>query len=116
MKFWEAMRHLEEGKKVTCTDWGKKEYASTHVSLDQGQITSISLLSSVNAKWELYEEPGWFFTFSEVVAGLKEGKRFSRKWWLKDNIASICMSNLDEHMFYIEDFEATDWIEVEVKG
>jgi hypothetical protein len=56
MKFWEAMRYLEEGKKVRKVGWNEKDY----ICLNENEIVDEDgdLYSSVSIceEWELYEE------------------------------------------------------------
>lgn len=105
MRFSEAMKALEEGKKIKCPSF-KGNVA--FLSEDFGILMSLD--------WELYEEPSvvlhltcpeckqvdvalkkrvmeWrcpfcppkskTLSFAEVVKGLREGKRFSRQQWAK---------------------------------
>lgn len=67
---------------------------------------------------ELREEHERMLTFMQILEGLKEGKKFRREDWGVDK----CISNsrgalVDERNVFLnylllEDFEATDWIEV----
>lgn len=115
MKFWEAMKALDEGKRVREKDWGVGAYWSFKSSGSiYATITDIFVLSST--EWELYEEPEKTLAFAEVVKGLKEGKIFKRKSW-PSKINPICMGELShsvvcDGLFIIEDFEANDWVEV----
>lgn len=101
MKFSAAMKALEEGKKVRCHRWGRDGHIDKHSDV------SIHCYER-DGEWELYEEPEKLLSFAEVVVGLKEGKKFRRKHWT----AWVGLEHLDVLRFSIEDFEATDWIEV----
>lgn len=122
MKFHEAMKALEEGKRVRyslspCEHWIDKsrllqwmKYLAKQEHLDCNKY-----------EWELYEEPHKTYTFMEVVQGLKEGKKFKRKnftGWIETNKNGMIFSFQENdslgsrYMTYISDYEATDWIEV----
>lgn len=118
MKFWEAMKALEEGNKVRVKEWSPGAYwwFKSSSSLD-ATITDIFILST--KEWELYEEPQKTYSFSEVVKGLKLGKKFRRKSfpdcpaiYLLKGEGDIYISGECWGSSSIEDFEATDWIEV----
>lgn len=55
MKFWQAMRALEEGKSVRCEYWKKNDY------IDKSNICkwfeTTPACHHVFDEWELYEEP-----------------------------------------------------------
>lgn len=111
------MKALEEGRSVRCKSWEP----GCFVSLDQGEeckFCGLLLWKDLKNEWELYEEPQKTYTFMEVVQGLKEGKKFVRKYWIIDNInyvmtiAGLVDDNQRVCRLYLTDFEATDWIEV----
>lgn len=120
MKFWEAMKLFDEGKKVRCVDWPVGDfvgYGSLHLALMNHDRLSYA------KQWELYSEPVKTFTFSDVVKGLKDGKRFKRK-----GLSEACLVCVNGGLYWktysspcsplqfwntsIEDLEAKDWIEV----
>lgn len=117
MKFSEAMAALEQGKKVRCKSWAKQ----CCMFLGQAEEnTHMGLLYWKDAyeDWELYEEPAKMLSFSEVVKGLKEGKKFRRKdGWILRKITSGYLMWGENEVFLtrffpsIEDLEALDWIE-----
>lgn len=125
MKFWEAMRELEAGKSVRLKEWPSTAYWSFKQS---GQLWMgiVDLFILASKEWELYEEPQRTLSFMEVVQGLKEGKRFKRPKWpnemsfgtsrytiqSKDRPARINLYGGEPWDLTVEDFEATDWIEV----
>lgn len=134
MKFWEAMKALQEGKKVRCPDWEFGHYISSDGDQDglHWQRSFDWTRFSTTNDWELYEEPVQTFSFAEVVKGLREGKKFRRKNW-KDVICLFTFEkdlegeqiDLDDlvgwenqsgeemdFIFSIGDLLATDWIEV----
>lgn len=82
MKFYQAMKSLEEGKKVRCKSW------SEGIFLYDGQSslyhTPLCYMSEVHKEWELYEEHQTTYTFAEVVKGLREGKKFVRSGQASD--------------------------------
>lgn len=118
MKFWEAMKALEEGKKVRCAQWPNNCYDSQ--SGNNVPYSCYSLSHWSQESWELYEEPELLLTFAEVVKGLKEGKRFRRERWVP--IAYIVAGSWPSRAVLLcegspinlalEDFEACDWVEV----
>lgn len=120
MKFWEAMKALEEGKKVKRNDLHEDRF------LSKDAITGTEYEIDITTEWELKN-----LSFAEVVLGLKEGKErwYMRKEWVGMHIqywppdaerncnGGIVVFGNDmilNHVFFnCEDFEATDWIEVE---
>lgn len=126
MKFWEAMKALEEGEKVRCSRWNPAAYAektrSGGLSFHKADHRCFNIYSCNDfiEEWELYEEPEQTLSFAEVVKGLKEGKEFKRMAWVNKNYF-ICLLSQSPGITgpegkawwsYPEDFEATDWVEV----
>jgi hypothetical protein len=119
MKFWEAMKAMEEGKKVRCTCWAKDSYVDQG-SLTQGEVFSIGLL--MNEKWELYEETLTFLSFAQVMQGLKEGRKFRRKSWKGNiyigwhNVSEFWSAGKGNHFSILvptmDLFVSSDWEEV----
>lgn len=118
MKLWEAIKALEEGKKIRCLKWPKNEYwilSQSNSNIWDDSFYRIKLCVLCN--WGIYEEPG--LTFSQVIEGLKEGKRFRRREWINQNyhistelgMGVLNMTGLSP-IFDIMDFEAKDWEEV----
>lgn len=109
MKFWEAMKALEEGKKITCLEWA----GTSGDYIDKERLLANDYayegpFSHWQSEWELYEEPVQTFTFIQVIQGLKEGKGFKRKSWEHPDCV---LYNKNRNIFLIlEDFEANDWI------
>lgn len=129
MKFWEAMKALEEGKKVRPRDYPSSYYVyvgprnNLCVHSPQGDFDKADCpLNRVYIdEWELYEEPEKTYTFMEVVKGLREGKSFVRAGRdVPDAISShhkrwpgsYIFTALEPSHFTLEDLEATDWVEV----
>lgn len=136
MKFWEAMKAIQEGKTVRFTQWAQ----GLTLNRDDWMVGQFDEREFDSDDWEVYEEPKPTLSFMEVVKGLKEGKRFWRPSFgegdyigrLKasnpvlhkgDNIArwqecNLVVMNPGKNCSCtwnptIEDFEATDWEEVE---
>lgn len=65
MKFWEAMKALEEGKTVTPCDY---IYPTNKDSL--AKDIEATALTYWDEEWEIYEEAVQKLTFAEVVKGL----------------------------------------------
>jgi len=114
MKFWEAMKKLEEGNKIK--------------NKNLGNPMALGILKSVfcvlfRDDWEVDEESVQLLSFQDVVKGLMKGKRFKRLAW-KDNIGIEVVIEKDTETwirswngrettyFRVEDLEATDWVEV----
>lgn len=57
MKFWEAMKCLEEGKKVRKCEWRKDEYIyiDENVILTQGKL-KYNFYNPTNSEWEIYDD------------------------------------------------------------
>lgn len=120
MKFWEAMKALEEGKRVRYTGWGNSRCYITH-SIHTSLIHQVNV-REMGGEWELYEEPEKTYSFMEVVRGLREGKAYKRKGW-DDHTRPFSWDapmrspmryteRTEKHFFSLNDFEATDWVEV----
>ncbi len=127
MRFWEAMRDLEEGKKVRLKEWAADCYLQLDLDgtiFDESNGSAFCIEEWALMEWELYEESIKLYTFAQVVKGLRYGKRFRRKhstWPIQmelalnlthprmssEEIFSIVLSEMS-----IEDFVANDWIEV----
>lgn len=63
MKFWEAIKALEEGQKIRCVDWPKDEYiylkregGTPRICDETDGIFAIHCFSP-HDNWEIYEEP-----------------------------------------------------------
>lgn len=123
MKFSEAIKALEEGQKIRCVEWGKKDFwhkdiLNTSSSQNVWSDAAYRLLLCMLSNWEIYQEREKTYTFMEVVSELKEGKRFRRKNWI--NPQFFLVKEADGYVFcfsgrtwlQLQDFEATDWIEV----
>lgn len=118
MKFSEAMRALEEGKSVRCKSWGLNEFWSFK-SGGTMYTTIPDIFTLATRQWELYEEKAPRMNFSEVVRGLKLGKRFRRVAWEVGRFLFVDEYKNPRCNFYggepwpliIEDFEEADWVE-----
>ena len=122
MKFWEAMKALQEGQKVRHNLMEPRAYLQI---LENGELLRYRtesyspLMAYISAEWELYEEPVHMLSFQAVIKGLREGKSFARKGWSSD-LALFVMgheiyprSKFGIQTLHMEDFEANDWEEVE---
>jgi len=111
MKFWEALKALEEGKWVSRKhfDRFKPIRNLSEMAFFLADCCVDEMVNRLNAEWELYEEPKRTYSFMEVVQGLKEGKMFRRRYMQ----GFLRKETLHFASFKIEDFEATDWEEVE---
>ncbi len=132
MKFWEAMKALQEGKKVRCKDWDNKSFYDyrpdyflhSDMLFSPGNLCSHQFSDDeiLYCQWELYEEPRQSISFMEVVQGLKTGKRYKRPLWEDGKSfgpTCYCKNHVRINLYggepwdlEIEDLEATDWVEV----
>ena len=106
MKFWQAMQAYAEGKSVRCDKWEVGDYVNVKTS--NGWLV---FQRDVQSEWEVFEP---LLGFSEVIQGLKEGKKFARKGWdIEDYFIrgiKLILDNDDDLIgFTVEDFEAKDW-------
>lgn len=126
MKFWEAVKAMEEGQAVRCKRWAKDDqWGFSFLTLGQQPWDDCAyrVFRMMQEEWELYEEPVRLLSFMEVVKGLKEGKTYRRKEWPNPNysikhfdIGIMIASGSSAWYAYAQDFEATDWIEVKEDG
>lgn len=56
MKFWEAMKALQEGKKVRVVTWQETKHIKDFRGFDADN-TCVNLNYWMSYEWELYEEP-----------------------------------------------------------
>ncbi len=125
MKFWEAMRELRDGKKVRCCNWEKGWYVDIHT--ESMHYLFGHWKKSIQSEWELCQEPIRMVSFSEMVAGLRRGKKFRKHSWTGQPYLWITLENRPDsenfivfecglttnpYQFTMFDFEGTDWIEV----
>jgi len=120
MRFWEAIRELENGKRIRLISWiGKTAYMdSASFAEDMSGVPANQLQNYLDSEWEAYEEPG--LSFQYVVKGLIEGKKFKRKIW--DSLSYPVAWNgsypivenplQNEFLFTLSDFDAIDWFEL----
>lgn len=110
MKFWEAVKALEEGKKVRIKDWPLDKYIQSDAT--------VGLFWALGREWELYEEPVQLYSFIDVVKGMRNGKKYRRQHlWISGEYIQQCAGRIiDENgqctELLLEDYEAKDWIEV----
>lgn len=122
MKFWEAMKALEEGKKVRCREWVRCLWVDKK-SLNSAANVCIDLSHDTDTDWELYEKPLQLHSLWELIPALKEGKTVRRENGWDHPIHGISMrqplryvgsetseQSGQKHFFSIEDLEASDWI------
>jgi hypothetical protein len=106
MKFWEAMKALEEGKKVRASHYAKGAYifrAGRDVWTSWGScLPSTFGISAFETEWELYEEPGYDFEWA--LSQVKAGKRVARNAY-----PGLVYSKTDNATVSLSDMAATDW-------
>ena len=60
MKFWEAMKAMEEGKKVRNEEWTKDQYlylsTSNEILDEKGQDVGINYIGIAGSNWEIYDD------------------------------------------------------------
>lgn len=121
MKFWEAMKALEEGHKVHCKDWSFGSFIDRKGDDSRIENPYLEWVPCIDKEWELYDEPEKTYSFEGILHGLKEGKSFRRKCWIGDE--AIVYADRAGNIHFLEDgklpytwtirdVEATDWIEV----
>jgi len=116
MKFWEAIRELEQGRKI-------RRRFFTHCIpcnslfelakfLKDSEVEEIN--SHLNAEWEIYIDTSKNHSFLDVITGMVEGKRYRRPSWRKDRnpIWTWHMKGSMSGKLKGEDLIADDWIEV----
>ena len=110
MKFWEALRDLENGKKIRKKDWPKSEWIDNTPSSN----CYLDLSDSLAGQWEIYIDTSKHYSFLDVIKGMVEGKKYRRPSWRKDR-KSIC-TFLERGVLIGkvkgEDLISNDWIEV----
>ncbi len=125
MKFWEAMKALDEGKRITLPVWADQDY---YISTQGGRLHD-SNGNSVGPyenwlfmDWELYQEPShdWTWAKEQLRAGNRVAQRYSIKtsWYLdydrSDDIVWVrYYDNREaptEKWVSFEDEDATNWI------
>lgn len=115
MKFWEAMKAIEDGKKVTWSGFNNGTY------IDKSNIGFLCLgdfylKDLIGNEWELYEECPKLLNFHAVIEGLKYGRKYKRasSEWPNKALVQLkeeeFIANFDQ--IQIRDIEATDWIQV----
>lgn len=132
MRFSEAMRLLEEGKRVRCITWNKEAFMVSKNGnlifyyIDHRYCNSYSW-NDWNKEWELYEEPVQLMSFMEILPGMKMGKSYKRRGWEENPQDTVSLRTYpylngrlrfeNQHgqliSLFCDDIEATDWYEVE---
>lgn len=125
MKFYEALKALEDGAKIRSVNDPSGQYLIKILDAvllrSEGKMydkSSTALGNLILQEWEIYEEPETTYTFMEVVKELREGKKFIRTYWRPDRLnmvltrTGLVNSFLHPQIMCVEDFEATDWVEV----
>lgn len=117
MKFWEAMKALEEGKTVRNINWTSRLDGSperidkTGFNLDE---------TDFDGEWEIYEGVPEMYSFPQIIRGFREGKGYKRKAWDDEDVIScnirypdcFVANSAEAVNFCLADLEATDWVEV----
>jgi len=132
MQLWEAIKVLQEGKKVRLKHWTPNEFIhlnSNRLIIDEkGDRFSLGPFNhnfEFDREWEIYEEPEEkTYTFMEAFNLLRNRNRIKRKKWGDSQLTiysqydkAIFQTNLDGRFiqFYpvnFEDMDATDWVVV----
>ena len=106
MKFWEAMKALQEGKIVRKKGDCYPNYP---------QCMERAYEEGMKADWEIYEKTVDFFT---VLKGLQIGKKFTRienRSYFSVTIHErgfVCWNDCKEHPVTVQDIQADDWVEI----
>lgn len=119
MKFWEAMKALEEGEKVRCKGCYPTMYIHKDGDNTRDKDPCLYWTRYCHKEWEVFVGPEKSYTFMEAVKGLKEGRKYRRPVWREgctlesggtDRI--VCFTDVGPAIFTTDEFEAIDWIEV----
>jgi hypothetical protein len=121
MKFWEAMKALEEGKKVRQPHWLSGTYIHIqdhYITQDSGNTApTVFHIRAIMDGWELYEEPGHDWAWAKEQ--LRRFNYVQRKSW---NSMSIFYHHTNDLIYMemdgterpyvtdLDDQDATDWV------
>ena len=114
MKFWEAMKALEEGKKIRKVYWNENEY----YYLDDDFVTRnennnyIVISYEGNEEWEIYEEKKDVDPrFKEFYHYLKDENGFANEQYGE----FVYNNNLEDHLlkFYQQLLEMTKYYKLD---
>lgn len=134
LSFPEVLKGLKEGKKfrrinrkilIVLSQNGQdiafSASGSQHLMIEDFEALD---WEDVLDEWEVYDDTPKL-SFQEVIKGLKEGKKFKRSGWdknhyIQENTGWAIRFWYGEgendykpaRLWFVEDFEATDWIEV----
>lgn len=104
MKLWEAMKAMEEGKKIRKTDWDEYQYIqlnNNNCVINEAGLFSYFNLTHVNDEWEIYEEKKEVDPrFKELYDYLKNENGFANGQYSE----FIQNNNLEDHLlkFYMQ--------------
>lgn len=112
MKFWEAMKLMEEGKNVRSKEWPKDEHVYWWKFAQNIQKYGYF------GEWEEYVPPKTY-SFEDIISLVNEGRLFRRKNWAKGIVFraiisggySIFFEGKPIHLAR-QDIETADWLEV----
>ncbi len=121
MKFWEALKELEQGKRICHTHFNDILKTKEQLSRFLANCCPDAILSHLCADWEVVEEPKPTFSFMEIVGLIKKETEFKRPHWQKgkyffldeDGYIRLNIYGGKPHHLTIEDIEANDWVEVD---
>jgi hypothetical protein len=109
MKFWEAAKALQEGKKVRGVEWWGCMLIKFLI------LTFCFPMQAFKVEWELYEEPVKTYSFAEALVLMKEGIKLRRPHFRE--YSAVCIGKWgrirwcsgDNFPISIQDIEADDW-------
>ena len=115
MKFWEAAKALQEGKKVRGVEWIAGMYIDSISYSDGDSVDFLSFREAFKVEWELYEEPVKTYSFAEALVLMKEGIKLRRPHFRE--YSAVCIGKWgrirwcsgDNYPISIQDIEADDW-------
>ena len=99
MKFWEAMKAMQEGKKVRNKEWTNEQYlylsADNQILDEHGYVASIDYIGLGETTWEIYEEKKEVDPrFKEFYHYLKDENGFANDQYCE----FIYNNNLKDHL------------------
>lgn len=117
MKFYEALKTLEEGKTIIRSDFPMYIKTKEQLCIFISKCSNEQEVDKyINGEWDIFEHP--CIGFQEMIIGLKQGKAYRRKSWGNESFYmiyghftnAIIFSDYSKHILTIDDFMATDWV------
>lgn len=110
MKLSEAIKALEDGKKVRNVSWNESDYIYIKDKVlfgEDNQAASLEI-TGFSDDWEIYKDPVKMYSFTEMLPFFLDNKMVRRKHWT--SWYQLEHGFVYKFIFSQEDFAATDWI------